>query len=156
MSTAFLLLTSKTDKISGIQSFVVLTGSMQPAIPQGSVTFTKHQISYKKGNVISFKLGNIIVTHRIVNVNKDNSFVTKGDANNASDSGPVLKNNILGKEIVFIPYLGLFLLFLKTIPGFIVFVIVPALIFIGAELMTIKKELEKEIEKKLLGKISLS
>lgn len=154
--TAFLLVTSKTNKLAGLQSFVVLTGSMQPTIPQGSIILTKNQARYNKGDIISFRHGDITVTHRIAQIKDTNSFVTKGDANKAVDTNPLLHKNILGKQIFFIPLLGNFLLFLKTVPGFIAFVITPAIIFIVAELYTIKKEFEKEVEKKFISRITIS
>lgn len=155
LGAAFLLITSKTNKVWGLQSFVVLTGSMQPTISEGSVIFTQKQPTYTKGDIIAFKQGNITVTHRVIEVNKDRSFITKGDANNSLDSKPVVNSDVLGKEVLSVPSLGKFLLLLKTVPGFVVFVILPALLFIGAELLTIKREFTKEIEKKFITKINI-
>jgi len=153
----FTLVTSKTDRIAGIKSFVVLTGSMTPSIPQGSVIFTKKAYAYEKGDVISFDLSGRNVTHRInaieQDVNGDIYFETKGDANNAVDSELVNSSAVIGKSVFHLPYVGKVILFLKTIQGFMALIIAPSLIFIGMELWAIKREIEKETEKKILRRI---
>jgi signal peptidase len=129
---------------------------MQPAIPVGSVIFTQKKNLYKKGDIISFKRGNITITHRIVNATKEKTFITKGDANQSNDKTTVLQQDILGRQVFTLPYLGRFLLFLKTGPGFLTFVIFPAVLFIISEFYIIKKEIEKELEKKLVNRIIVS
>lgn len=156
----FTLITSKTPILGGIRSFVVLTGSMEPNIPQGSLIFTQPQKEYKVGDVISFNKNDVNVTHRVVDISTLEAkswpeYITKGDANNVKDSGFILPNAILGKQIFFVPYLGKFTLFLRTLPGFILFIILPTLIFIGFELLNIKKELVKKIEKEVAEKLNL-
>jgi len=148
----FTLVTSKTSLLGGFRSFVVLTGSMQPTISAGSLLYTQSQPSYQKGDIIAFQKENVVVTHRIVEATSS-GFITKGDANNAPDTEPVQQASILGKSVLAIPYVGQFILFLKTLPGFLIFIILPALIFIALEFKTIKKELEKDIEKKILKKL---
>lgn len=154
----FTLITSKTNKLAGIQSFVVITGSMEPKIPTGAVVFTKPQSDYKLNDVIAFNRGDAVVTHRIVDVAEakiGTSFTTKGDANSAIDQEAVLGASIVGKEMVSIPYLGLFIKFLSTIQGFILFIVLPISIFILLELWNIKKEMEKSIEAKLIKKMEV-
>jgi len=150
---AFILITSRTSALGGIQSFVILTGSMAPALPVGTVVMTKQMPTYSKNDVIAFKKDDKNVTHRIVEVeNKNNvfSYKTRGDANNVADIDLVRKDNVLGKMIFSIPYLGTFILFLKTVPGFLIFIVLPAIIYIFFEIFNIKHEMTKEIKKKLL------
>ena len=153
----FTLLTSKTNIIKNIKSFTVLTGSMQPTIPQGSIVYTQKNTSYQKGNIITFEnKAKQTVTHRIlekVNKNKEVFYKTKGDANNTADQELVPEKSILGKSIFSVPYVGKFTLFLKTLQGFLLFIVLPVTIFIAFELWNIKKEIEKNIEKKLTEKI---
>src|SRR3989344_49666 len=155
-AVVFTLITSKTNAILGIQSFVVLSGSMQPAIPVGGIVYTQKQASYQKGDIVAFKSGDVNVTHRIVDVENDGSFVTRGDANNASDSKTVAVNDILGKELVFLPYVGNMIIFLKTPIGFFGSVVFPITVFIVLELWNLKKEIEKEIERKLQKKMQIA
>lgn len=151
----FTLISSKTGSLGGIQSFVILTGSMEPNLPIGSVIYTKSQSNYVRGDVIAFKSNDRTVTHRITRVLGAKAFVTKGDANNAADSDTVSQEKIVGKELFSIPYLGFFIRFLSTLQGFILFIVAPILVFIAFEIWNIKKEMEKHIEAKLLKKLSL-
>lgn len=140
----------------GLQSFVVLTGSMDPALPVGSIVLTQKSTAYHLNEIVAFKKTDKTVTHRIVEVENKNNvlyYKTKGDANNVADTDLVRKDNVLGKMIFSIPYLGLLVLFLKTIPGFIIFIVLPAIIYIIFEIFNIKNEMAKDIEKKLLKKM---
>ena len=137
----FTLVSSKTNIIYGIKSFVILTGSMEPNLPTGSVIYTKPVQNYSKGDIIAFKQADRTVTHRIVDVKGTNTFVTKGDANNAADNDPVSLDRIIGKQLFSIPYLGFF-------------IVVPIVIFITFEIWNLKKEIEKQVEKKLLSKMN--
>jgi signal peptidase I len=102
---------------------VILTGSMEPLIMPGDVVLV-HKISNEdeiyelsKGDIINFKRGNIIITHRIKEVLKDEagnlSFETKGDNNNAIDEEKVQPNDIKGIVIKVVPKIGLPTLILK-------------------------------------------
>ena len=149
------LVTSKTS-LYGLQSFVVASGSMEPFLPTGSIIYSLNSGDYKKGDVISFKDGNRTITHRVADVktNAGNiSYVTKGDANKTVDPTPVLKNQILGKEVLHAYHIGKLVYFTKTVPGFLTLILLPAIIFILAEFWNIKKEFEKEVRKKVLNEI---
>ncbi len=146
----FTLVTSRFGIID-IHSYTVVTGSMRPKLPIGSVVFTIPAKNYEVGNIITFRRGNISVTHRIVDI-KNGRYVTKGDANNAADPQMVVKENIVGRDFLIIPYLGKFTNFLKTIPGFILFLGIPILLHVFLEAKIIKEEWEREIEKKVLQK----
>ena len=171
----FTLITSKSPIIFGIKSYTVLTGSMEPTIPVGSIIYTLKTSSYQKGDVIAFETGGLTITHRIAGVKNESGkdisllvspiegvkkaeelfYQTKGDANNKEDSKLVPQRNISGQVLTYLPYIGKVVFFLKTIPGFLILIVLPVLIFIGSELWKIKKELEKEIEKKLMEKMNL-
>lgn len=153
----FMLITSKTPIIFGIRSFVVLSGSMQPTLPVGSIIFTKDIPSYRVGEMITFQNGSVPVTHRIIDTQMKDTLInykTQGDANSDPDGQLVSKNEIIGKVFYHIPYIGKITSLLKTLPGFLIFIVLPALIFIIFEIINIKKELTREIEKKLLQKIN--
>src|SRR3989338_2746581 len=148
-----ILFTSKIENPLGVKSFVVLTGSMEPTFSAGSIIFTQKQSSYIPNDVIAFKQDNVVVTHRIASFGLKDSrpvFKTKGDANNVIDKRLVESNVILGKQLVTIPYIGNIIFFMRTLPGFIAFIIIPAFIYIAFEIVTIKKEIEKEALKKYL------
>jgi signal peptidase len=164
----FLLLTSKLP-VAGLRSFVVLTGSMEPKIPVGSIVLVNTQkrspiISpipgpslpiYRIGQVISFIRRNETVTHRIVSVKPNGSgvsYITRGDANNVDDIDPVQQADIIGNQFTQIETIGKFVLYLKTLPGFFLFIILPGLAYICIEIVNIIKDLEKEIERRYTAK----
>jgi signal peptidase I len=144
----FILVTSRASLLFGIRSFVVLTGSMEPKVHVASMVITAPASSYNTGDIITFNRGNITVTHRIVGI-KNGKFQTKGDANNITDPLLVSKSAVIGKDYLIIPFAGRFTEFVKTVPGFIIFIALPILIYIGFELQTIKKEIEKQTEKRI-------
>lgn len=171
----FTLITSKTD-LFGVKSYVVLTGSMEPTIPVGSIIYTLKTPEYKSGDVVAFESGGVTVTHRINGVkneagqnvsllvspleglkkNEPIFYQTKGDANKKEDSKLVPQKNVSGQVLTYLPFSGKLIFFLKTIPGFLLLIILPTLIFIGVELWNIKKEIVKQTEKKLLEKMNLT
>lgn len=93
--------------------FIITSGSMSPAIPTGSLVVLNTDDSYKAGDIISFKAGNMIITHRIVDKKNNQEFVTKGDANLTKDFSYVSEKEIMGKVILSIPYIGYIVLFIK-------------------------------------------
>lgn len=154
--SVFIFLTVKTDVIPGIKSFTVLTGSMEPTIPVGSIVFMQKASNYQVNDVITFKRGDKMITHRIMQVtrNQDGTFYkTQGDANNAADSDLVNSKDVAGKGIFQIVYLGRLLFWVRTLPGFVVLVIAPTLIFVAMELWAIKNEIVKETERRIFEQL---
>ena len=125
--------------------YAVKTGSMTPEIKIGSVVFTTPANSYGVGDIITYSIsgGKDNITHRIVEVGGegDNSYyVTKGDANNTADIDKVLASQVVGKVNYRVPYLGYFLQYVKTLPGLVIIIIIPATIIVYEETRKIKKE----------------
>ena len=150
-----LTLLSSRFAVLGLRSYTVVTGSMEPKIHVGSVVFTFPSKIYSVGQIITFNRGKISVTHRITAI-KNEQYQTKGDANKVEDVGLVNKANVIGKDILIVPELGKFTAFLKTIPGFLLFIFLPMILYILLEARVIKKEWEKEIEKRILKKMNNS
>lgn len=146
---AGLTIISGLDIPGNYKLLTVQSGSMEPAIKQGSVVVVKPADEYHKGDVITFvDLNNPkdSVTHRVFEVQEDTgriTFITKGDANDAPDTEKVLKGQVLGRMLFNIPFLGYPVSFAKTKEGLVLLVIVPAVIIIYSELLNIKKELAK-------------
>lgn len=127
----------------------VQSGSMEPAISMGSIVIIKPSKEYKINEIITIQdpaNKSISVTHRIVDIiNTDNTigFVTKGDANESFDSEKRDIEDILGKVIIHIPYLGYVISFIKTSPGLLMTIIVPSLVIIISEINKIQIEINK-------------
>lgn len=85
-------------RLVGIKTYAVVSGSMEPVYPTGSLLYVKSvdTAELAVGDSITFMLNeDTVATHRIVEVipDPDDSsvvrFKTKGDANNQVDGTPV-------------------------------------------------------------------
>ena len=99
-------------KLMGYQIFHVESGSMEPALPVGSVIYVK-QVSPEEvaeGDIITFRREDATVTHRVVeNRLVEGEFITKGDANEEADLQPVPYESLIGRVTRHFPVLGKFL-----------------------------------------------
>jgi signal peptidase len=102
-------------RIGGATPYTILTGSMRPNMPQGTLVVVKpvpiDQIGI--GTVVTYQLSSgepTVVTHRVVGVRFDGTgkrlFTTQGDANNAPDAKLVRPVQIKGKLWYHVKYLG--------------------------------------------------
>ena len=95
-----------------IKPVVVVSGSMEPEIPVGSLVFIdQRDQSVNPGDVIAYRIGDTmdtIIVHRVVDQNNDGMYITKGDSNDTADPASVTKQQIVGKEIFCVPKAGKF------------------------------------------------
>ena len=113
--------------IAGYKPFVVLSGSMEPQIKAGAIAYNNTHAKVeevKVGDIIVFKADKAYVTHRVISINEDNTFTTKGDANQNEDLAPVKFEKFKGKTAFTIPYLGKMLKLVQTKTG--IFILVTA------------------------------
>lgn len=108
----------------GVQIYGVLSPSMEPAYPVGSVVYVvdAEATAIKVGDPITFTIGSgeTIATHRVVAIDPAaQAFVTKGDNNDAVDGSPVSFSQLVGKPVFCIPMLGALASYVKTTPGMI-------------------------------------
>jgi len=133
-------------KLFGVQLRAVLTGSMVPAYPVGSLLAVKSRPfeDIKVGDDITFMRDRHqpVITHRVISKNPgDRSFVTQGVANNTPDA-PVGYQNVLGKVLFGVPVLGYpFLWMDSTANKIIAFTIIVAIwiIVLLLEKMTVQR-----------------
>lgn len=109
-------------RLVGITPYTVLSGSMEPTYHVGSFVYVAKEApeNIKVGDSITFVLNQdkVVATHRVVTVDAQNRcFFTKGDANDSADGSPVLYENLVGKVIFSIPYMGFFSNWIKSPPG---------------------------------------
>lgn len=102
----------------GYQNFAVISGSMEPNMPVGSIVYAHPEDfeNIKVNDVISYRVNEeTMVTHRVVEVNEeDKSFITKGDANDVNDANPISYDNVVGVVKMCIPLLGYITMYIKT------------------------------------------
>jgi signal peptidase len=139
---ALLLIVSAFPIPGNFQIKTVQSGSMEPAIQTGGLVVVKPTENYQEGDVVTFfgEDSYETVTHRITSVQLvegEPRYVTKGDANENEDREKISREQIIGKVILDLPYLGYVVNFAKTPIGFALIVIVPASIFIYEELRKI-------------------
>lgn len=95
-----------------IKPVVVVSGSMEPEIPVGSLVFIdQRDQSVDPGDVLAYRIGDTmdtIIVHRVVDQNNDGTYITKGDSNDTADPASVTKQQIVGKEIFCVPKAGKF------------------------------------------------
>jgi len=98
-------------RLFGYQIYTVISGSMEPDIPLGSLVYV-HETdpeTVAEGDVIAYygSADGAIITHRVVyNQTVVKNFVTKGDANDTEDMVPVAYERLLGVVVKTIPKLG--------------------------------------------------
>lgn len=118
----FLLFFGAASPFPGYELKVVISGSMEPTIPTGSVVVIYPQENYEKGDIITFSSEDQFITHRIAEVSKkenQTSFLTAGDANDAVDSSKLKKEKVLGEAVLIIPFLGYLMEFIQTDLGLV-------------------------------------
>lgn len=112
----------KIPSFLGYKSFVIVSGSMCPELDIGDiVVINQNTDQIKKGDIISFREGNSIITHRVDHViDSGKRFITKGDANSSEDINPVNLENVEGVYSFKIPKIGKFILFMQNTTGVII------------------------------------
>jgi signal peptidase I len=127
--------------LTGLTLQPVLSGSMEPTIHIGALIAIAKTApeQVQVGDIIGFHVQGMDtpVCHRVVEIVKDESglaFRTRGDANENTDDWLVRPTDIIGKIYFNIAWLGVVAKFVKTLPGFILLMGVPAVIVIGTEI----------------------
>ena len=121
-ASIFVLLTvvmtpsGQVPQVMGFSILQVLTGSMEPTIPEGSMLLIRQAdpATLQEGDIISFyspdpSLDGALNTHRIIGVDNSDEglqFITKGDANFLEDQQYVEAQRIAGKVVYISPALG--------------------------------------------------
>ena len=98
----------------------VVSGSMEPAIPVGSVIYVQHTApeDIAEGDIIAFMSGDSVVVHRVMtNHVVEGTFTTKGDANDGEDLNDIPYVQLIGKVVYHIPKLGQLLMILTSNVG---------------------------------------
>jgi len=146
---AVLLIISTFPITGNIEVKIVQSGSMTPAIKTGGIVVIKPMDNYKIGDVITFQKTKTQepITHRIYDMKVSEGkpyYITKGDANEEPDQREVPKDEVLGKVLVSVPYLGYAVDFAQKPLGFALIIIVPAFLIIFDEVKNIIKEIKKK------------
>ena len=139
-------------------SYVVLSGSMEPAISTGDVVvvYDSDPAMIDEGDVITFRQegDDTPVTHRVVGVvdrpGQEVAFRTKGDANEDPDPSPVPASSVVGRvpmvslpvvgpTLVRFPYMGYLVAFTGSQYGYVALIGVPIALLIASEIWSLAR-----------------
>ena len=137
-----------TPDFFGIKTFSIVSGSMEPTINIDDIVIIKKvdKKELTKDDIISFRINNEIITHRIIDKELKNGilfYITKGDNNEVPDIHNVKYSQIEGKYIGKIPKAGKILTLLKNKKIFFTIIIILILSFILQ-----RKKIKRKIERK--------
>lgn len=139
--------------IGGFSAFVVLTGSMEEAIPKGSLVVTKRIApeELEIGDDITYMVSeSTTVTHRIIKIEEnflntgERAFRTQGVMNGDPDRNPVMAVNVVGKVIYHNKLLGTIVNYGQDNWPLIIFLIVVFLFFLKIVEYILRKGDRKE------------
>lgn len=148
-------------RLFGVQVYSVISGSMEPEYPVGSLIYVKEvkPSEVQVGDVITFVLSNKTpATHRVIGIDKDNQlFYTQGDANYQindetgekvyMEDPPVHFNYLIGKPVFKIPVLGYIAYYIQHPPGMYIAIAAGAILLILVFLPDLFKKEKKETKR---------
>ncbi|MGL4992241.1 MAG: signal peptidase I [Sarcina sp.] len=103
---------SRSDKLFNIlklRNYVILSGSMEPHIMTGDMVFVKKASAndVQVGDVITFNYDEYVVTHRLMDKDETSGTLgTKGDNNDKPDNKRINNEDVIGKVVFRVPYVG--------------------------------------------------
>lgn len=98
--------------------YPIRTYSMTPTLPLKSLAIVEKDASYRQGDIITYRHGTDIITHRYIKRDANGDIITKGDANPSPDAWPVKDQDVVGKVVLCIPWAGFALYYLMDPSGF--------------------------------------
>lgn len=139
-----------------VSAYTIVSPSMVPNINVLDVIITTRvsdPAKIKVGDVITFnstdyRSSGVTVTHRVKKIEKTSDgkylFTTKGDANNTEDATRQPFSSIYGKVLIRLPKLGYIQYILSSVLGWVLLIIVPTVLIIGADIIKIIKTIKDE------------
>ena len=140
----------ETPGFFGIKSYAVISGSMRPNLEIGDIVIVKHVKKDEINNqdIISFRKNDLIITHRIIKI-EDDQYTTKGDYNNVEDQEKVVYEDVEGKVIFIIPFLGKIVFALRNKIVIVTIIILLYFMYMHNLKQNSKKQIRKEKRKNL-------
>lgn len=136
-------------RLFGYTPYAILSGSMEPEFPVGSVVYVKASPieEIQIGDPITYILNEdlVVSTHRVVEIDLETElFKTKGDANNTVDGKPVHYNNVIGVVEYSLPYLGYVSVYIASKKGIALVIIIVSLMLISSLIKILRDDKKKE------------
>ena len=110
--------------LGGLEYRTIISGSMEPEIPVGSLVIIEKvkDEDIKIGDVVTFYLsGETTVTHKVVGYDlSQDALITHGVANDEGTNEYTPFDNVLGRVVFTVPWIGRLFLFVSTTRGKII------------------------------------
>ena len=123
--TILLLFLLSLPRFIGYETYNVISCSMEPEIPVGSLILVKEIDPYDlvSGDIIAFDDNGSVICHRVVVNNVfEKKITTKGDANPIEDPKTLLYENVIGLVTFHVSDLGMIGAYFSTLSGKLVLV----------------------------------
>lgn len=128
-------------RAQGMRILSVQTASMAPLLEPGDAVVVRQVAAsdLRPGDVVSFYAPSaapgdaVIVTHRIIGVDRAGQFITQGDGNVAAD-GPLDPSLLVGRASHSLANAGYLVDFLRSPLGLLACIYLPALLLVAIEL----------------------
>jgi signal peptidase len=132
-------------RLFGWSTLVVLSGSMEPAMPVGGLAFVEPVSpgDVREGDVVTYPRPdrtNTLVSHRVISVSDQlggPTIWTRGDANPTPDPWAITDDAVVGRVRFTVPFLGSLTQDARHPTAFLVMVAVPGIILILTEVLRI-------------------
>lgn len=135
----------------GYSLFEVESGSMSPTINVKDMVVVEKTSDIKKNDIITYKVDNSFVTHRVVEVEK-NKIIAKGDYNNYEDK-TIPRKDVIGKVVKVFPKFGVWKRIMLS-PIVLIAIFFTMLLFgLGLSYEDTKKTKKKKMDKFSLKKL---
>lgn len=134
-------------RVSGLATYIVTGGSMEPTIHKGSLVFVQPSApsQVKVGDVITFQQYDQTTTHRVIAIAQaaqGESFTTKGDANTVADPEAKTFPGQVGIVRLVVPVAGYVTAYVQAYWRLALSVIAAIVFFACAGLIVFRKETE--------------
>jgi signal peptidase len=120
------------------QILTVMSDSMSPAISAGDMVVIKtlNSDEINVGDIVTYapRTYGIVITHRVIDIDENGNFVMKGDANEKNDISDIKPEQVIGRCESIIPYFGYVAHYIRQPIGFVILIVIPALLLLGIEL----------------------
>jgi signal peptidase len=142
--------------IGADRSYVVLSGSMEPAISAGDAIIVDRvdPRTIAVGDVITYRTSDegVPTTHRVVGVidrtesGPTLAFRTQGDANEDPDVAAIRPEQVIGTVVLVLPYVGHVVGFVGNEVGYVLLVLLPILLFVLNEAWTFRRSRQRALD----------
>ena len=118
----------------GYEPIWCMSNSMAPAFHQGALCYVDTNYNtnaIETGDIIAYQMADgSLVTHRVYDIT-ENGIITKGDANENVDFAPIVKEQIIGENVLQIEYIG------NLFKGFPNILLISIIVFAVAVMMSL-------------------